>query len=114
MRAILLNEEALEEEILEGLIRSLKIVPPNAHEPPSYKEVVFPAHIIGLSLTQMWRYGYLPESEHLIFTAMDTIQKYCLVTKMVMVGWRARGSDSKAFYYRVSRMKRALCHAHFG
>ncbi|KAI7877860.1 hypothetical protein K492DRAFT_231486 [Lichtheimia hyalospora FSU 10163] len=78
MRAILLNEEALEDEILEGLIRSLKIVPPNAHEPPSYKEVVFPAHIIGLSLTQMWRYGYLPESEHLVFTAMDTIQKHCL------------------------------------
>lgn len=113
MRAILLNEEALEEEILEGLIRSLKIVPPNAHEPPSYKEVVFPAHIIGLSLTQMWRYGYLPESEHLIFTAMDTIQKYCLVKKMV-VGWHTRGSDSKADYHRVSRMKTALCHAHSG
>ena len=64
---------------MEGLIRSLKIIPPNAQNPPSRKEVVFPAHIIGLGVTQMWRFGYLAESERLIFTVMDTIQKHCLV-----------------------------------
>ncbi|KAI8390959.1 P-loop containing nucleoside triphosphate hydrolase protein [Radiomyces spectabilis] len=76
----LLNEDEgfLEEEILEGLIRSLKIIPPNPQNPPLKPEVMFPAHIIGLSVTQMWRYGYLAESERLIFTVMDTIQKYCL------------------------------------
>ncbi|KAI9257981.1 P-loop containing nucleoside triphosphate hydrolase protein [Phascolomyces articulosus] len=78
IHAILHDEQILEDEILEGLIRSLKIIPPNAQNPPSHKEVVFPAHIIGLGVTQMWRFGYLAESERLIFTVMDTIQKHCL------------------------------------
>ncbi|KAI9488412.1 P-loop containing nucleoside triphosphate hydrolase protein [Zychaea mexicana] len=54
------------------------IIPPNTQNPPSHKEVVFPAHIIGLGVTQMWRFGYLAESERLIFTVMDTVQKHCL------------------------------------
>ncbi|KAG0188065.1 Myosin type-2 heavy chain 1, partial [Apophysomyces sp. BC1034] len=39
---------------------------------------VFPAHVIGLCATQMWRFGYLPESEKLMNTVMDAVQKYCL------------------------------------
>ncbi|KAI8137073.1 P-loop containing nucleoside triphosphate hydrolase protein [Fennellomyces sp. T-0311] len=78
IHAILHDEQVLEDEILEGLIRQLKIIPPNAQNPPSHKEVVFPAHIIGQGVTQMWRFGYLAESERLIFTVMDTIQKHCL------------------------------------
>lgn len=79
MHTILRDEQVLENEILDGLIRSLKIIPPNPQNPPSHKEVVFPAHIIGLGLTQMWRLGYLAESERLIFTVMDTIQNFCMV-----------------------------------
>ncbi|KAG0166747.1 Myosin type-2 heavy chain 1 [Apophysomyces sp. BC1015] len=78
IHAILHDEELLEEEILEGLIRSLKMVLPNVQDPPLQKEVVFPAHIIGLCATQMWRFGYLPESEKLMITVMDAVQKYCL------------------------------------
>ncbi|RCH78389.1 Myosin type-2 heavy chain 1, partial [Rhizopus azygosporus] len=34
-------------------------------------------HIIGKCVTQMWRLGYLAESEQLLFRVMDTIQKDC-------------------------------------
>ncbi|KAI8330711.1 P-loop containing nucleoside triphosphate hydrolase protein [Chlamydoabsidia padenii] len=78
LRAILQDEGLLEQEILNGLIVNLKILPPNSQQLPAHQEVVFPAHNIGMCVTQMWRYGYLAESERLVFTAMDTIQKYCL------------------------------------
>ncbi|KAI9315178.1 P-loop containing nucleoside triphosphate hydrolase protein [Dichotomocladium elegans] len=78
MHAILQDEQVLEDEVLEGLIRSLKIPLPSAQDMLSRKHIVFPAHMIGIGLTQMWRFGYLPESERLVFTVMDTIQKHCL------------------------------------
>lgn len=79
VRAILLDEALLEQEILKGLIVDLKILPPNTQQLPAHQEVVFPAHNIGLCVTQMWRFGYLAESERLLFTVMDTVQKHCLV-----------------------------------
>ncbi|KAI7867641.1 P-loop containing nucleoside triphosphate hydrolase protein [Spinellus fusiger] len=77
IHAILHDIEALEKEIQEGLILSLKIVPLNAQNPPSQKEVLFPAHIIATCATQMWRLGYLAESNAMLFSVMYTIQKYC-------------------------------------
>ncbi|KAI9303935.1 P-loop containing nucleoside triphosphate hydrolase protein [Cunninghamella echinulata] len=74
----ILQEPQLEQEILDGLIVHLKIVAPNSHQLPEPQEVLFPAHNIGMCITQMWRYGFLAESERLVFTAMDTIQKHCL------------------------------------
>jgi myosin-5 len=79
--ALLQDSELLEEEIIEGLIHTLKIVPPEMQKLPAREEVVFPVHIIGKCVTQMWRLGYLVESERLLFRAMDTIQKDCLVSK---------------------------------
>ncbi|CAO0801374.1 unnamed protein product [Mucor circinelloides] len=78
INALLQDSELLEEEIIEGLIQTLKIVPPELQKLPAREEVVFPVHIIGKVVTQMWRLGYLVESERLLFRAMDTIQKDCL------------------------------------
>ncbi|KAI9335806.1 P-loop containing nucleoside triphosphate hydrolase protein [Pilaira anomala] len=75
---LLQDSELLEEEIIEGLIHTLKIVPPEMQKLPAREEVLFPVHIIGKCVTQMWRLGYLVESERLLFRAMDTIQKDCL------------------------------------
>ncbi|RCI05232.1 Myosin type-2 heavy chain 1 [Rhizopus stolonifer] len=75
---LLQDSETLEEEIIEGLIHALKIVPPEMQKLPAREEVLFPVHIIGKCVTQMWRLGYLVESERLLFRAMDTIQKDCL------------------------------------
>ncbi|KAL1924506.1 uncharacterized protein VTP21DRAFT_4160 [Calcarisporiella thermophila] len=75
---LLEEEEPLRGEILEGLIRTLKIPMPSVQSPASIKEVLFPAHVIGLAVTQMWRLGFLQESEKLLFNVMDTIQMQCL------------------------------------
>ncbi|EIE80995.1 hypothetical protein G6F46_000788 [Rhizopus delemar] len=78
IESILRQEETVQEEILGGLVRSLKIPLPSTQNPPSNKEIMFPAHIIGLCVTNMWKIGYHRESENLLFAVMDAIQKQCL------------------------------------
>ncbi|KAG0164781.1 Myosin type-2 heavy chain 1 [Apophysomyces sp. BC1034] len=75
---LLREEETLQEEVLEGMIKGLKMPLPSEHNPPSRKEILFPAHIISLCVKGMWQLGYIQESERLLFTVMDTIQKQCL------------------------------------
>ncbi|CAO3658920.1 unnamed protein product [Rhizopus stolonifer] len=72
------NGDELEDELIEGLIQSLKIVPPGNQNLPSREEVFFPVHIIGRCVTQMWRLGYLAESERLLLRVMGTLQKDCV------------------------------------
>lgn len=52
---------------------------PSMQNPPSEKEIFFPVNMISLCLTQMWGHGLVQESERLLFTVMDVIQKQCLV-----------------------------------
>ncbi|KAF9405854.1 Myosin type-2 heavy chain 1 [Podila epigama] len=72
---ILEDEEGLQEEILSGLIKNMKIPSPNLSNLPQVKEVMFPAHLIGLLTTQMWKYGYIKESERLMINVMQAIQQ---------------------------------------
>lgn len=58
---------------------------PSLQNPPSQKEVLFPAHMIGLCVTQMWKLGYSQASERLLLTVMDTIQKQCLVSLLSLM-----------------------------
>ncbi|CAO3694231.1 unnamed protein product [Umbelopsis ramanniana] len=76
--SILHDEDGLQDEILEGLIRHLKIPQASTQTPLSRKEVLFPAHAISITAAQMWKLGYMQESERLLYTVMDTIQKQCL------------------------------------
>ncbi|RCH99215.1 Myosin type-2 heavy chain 1, partial [Rhizopus stolonifer] len=78
INAILRQADPLQEEVFEGLIKSLKLPLPSEKNPPSQKEVVFPAHIINMCINDMWRIGYNRESESMLFGVMDTIQKQCL------------------------------------
>ncbi|KAI8068662.1 P-loop containing nucleoside triphosphate hydrolase protein [Gongronella butleri] len=78
MHAILRDEENLHDEILEGLIKSAKMPLPSSKTQSSPKEVFFPAHVLGSIVNQMWLSGYMDESERLLFSVMDTIQKQCL------------------------------------
>lgn len=77
------DEEGLHEEILEGLIKAVRMPLPAVQNPPARKEVFFPAHIMALCVREMWAVGYVQESERLLFAIMDTIQKQCLVTMMI-------------------------------
>ncbi|KAG0346043.1 Myosin type-2 heavy chain 1 [Podila humilis] len=72
---ILEDEEGLQEEILSGLIKNMKIPSPSLSNLPLIKEIMFPAHLIGLLTTQMWKYGYIKESERLMINVMQAIQQ---------------------------------------
>ncbi|KAI8877643.1 hypothetical protein K501DRAFT_337295 [Backusella circina FSU 941] len=78
INSILRQEESLQEEVLEGLIKSLKAPLPNNTNPLSEKEVFFPSHLINMCVSDMWRIGYNRESENMLFSVMDTTQKLCL------------------------------------
>lgn len=78
IHALLRNEDALQEEILQGLIKSVKMPLPTLQNPPSQKEILFPAHTISVCVNEMWALGYIQESERLLFNVMDTIQKQFL------------------------------------
>lgn len=78
IHALIRNEDALQEEILQGLIKSVKMPLPTLQNPPSQKEILFPAHTISICVNAMWELGYIQESERLLFNVMDTIQKQFL------------------------------------
>ncbi|KAF7722644.1 Myosin type-2 heavy chain 1 [Apophysomyces ossiformis] len=78
VRTLLRDEEALHEEISEGLIKAAKVPFPSVQNPPSHKEIFYPANVITMCVEELWHFGCMQESERLLFTVMDTIQKQCL------------------------------------
>jgi myosin-5 len=76
---MLLDAERLDEDVLGGLIRTLKIPVPSLQALPTHKEVVFPAHLIALVSNEMWKYGLIPEAERFLANVMQEIQKHLLV-----------------------------------
>lgn len=80
LRSLFENEDALQEEILLGLIRSVKMPLPTLQNPPSKREILFPAHTIAVCVREMWRLGYMQQFERLLFNVMDSIQKQFLVS----------------------------------
>ncbi|KAM0754413.1 myosin V [Meredithblackwellia eburnea MCA 4105] len=75
---LLEDEEPLDEDVLSGIIRHLKVPAPNLQNPPSPKEVLFPAHLISLVTNEMWKYGMMRESERFLANVMQTIQQHVM------------------------------------
>ncbi|RIB05831.1 DIL domain-containing protein [Gigaspora rosea] len=69
------ENEALDDEIINRLIKSLKIPLLSLQNPLSQKEIFFPSRIISLLAKQMWKYGFIKESERLFAIVMETIQE---------------------------------------
>ncbi|CED82498.1 myosin 5 [Phaffia rhodozyma] len=72
------DAEHLDEDVLTGLIKALKIPVPTLQSIPTHKEVVFPAHLIGLVTNEMWKFGLIPESERFLANVMQTIQQHVM------------------------------------
>jgi myosin V len=68
----------LDEDVLEGLIKGLKIPLPSLTNPSDIKEIMFPAKIISLVTDEMWKYGLIPESERFLANVMQTIQAHVM------------------------------------
>ena len=78
---LLEDGEALDEEILQVLIKGLRTPPPNLTNQPSMKEVLFPANLISLVTNEMWKYGLIAESERFLANVMQTIQSHVMVSR---------------------------------
>ena len=69
----------LDEDVLEGLVKGLKIPAPSLTNPSAVKEILFPANLISLITNEMWKYGLIPESERFLANVMQTIQGHVMV-----------------------------------
>lgn len=74
----------LDEDVLDGLIRGLKIPAPSLTNPSAVKEILFPANLISLVTNEMWKYGLIPESERFLANVMQTIQAHVMVCDIYM------------------------------
>jgi myosin-5 len=70
----------LDEDVLDGLIRGLKIPAPSLTNPSAVKEILFPANLISLVTNEMWKYGLIQESERFLANVMQTIQAHVMVS----------------------------------
>ncbi|GLB35273.1 putative TRAFAC class myosin-kinesin ATPase superfamily, myosin family protein [Lyophyllum shimeji] len=68
----------LDEDVLDGLIRGLKIPAPSLTNPSAVKEILFPANLISLATNEMWKYGLIQESERFLANVMQTIQGHVM------------------------------------
>lgn len=75
---LMLDIKRLEEDVLDGLIRSLKIPAPSLTNPAAAKEILFPANLISLVTNEMWKYGLITESERFLANVMQTIQAHVM------------------------------------
>lgn len=82
---LLEDPDGLDEEMLQILIKGLKIPPPNLTNQPSMKEVLFPANLISLVTNEMWKYGLIAESERFLANVMQTIQSHVMVCFFFLV-----------------------------
>lgn len=75
LERLLSQEDKLNDEVANGLIRNLKIPAPGTTPPPSDKEVLFPAYLINLVTSEMWNNGFVKESERFLANVMQSIQQ---------------------------------------
>jgi myosin-5 len=73
----------LDEDVLEGLVRGLKIPVPSLTNPSAVKEILFPANLISLVTNEMWKYGLIPESERFLANVMQTVQAHVMVSYLL-------------------------------
>ncbi|KAK9367129.1 P-loop containing nucleoside triphosphate hydrolase protein [Lipomyces kononenkoae] len=75
IEGILDKLEDIQLEVVRGLVQTLIIPQPSGQNPMTANELLFPAHIINLVASEMWRLGFVKESELLLALAMQTIQE---------------------------------------
>ena len=87
----------LDEDVLEGLIKGLKIPLPSLTNPSAVKEILFPANLISLVTNEMWKYGLIPESERFLANVMQTIQAHVMVSVSLLVILSSRLTSLQTF-----------------
>lgn len=75
LEKLLDNYKVLCDEVVKGVISNLKIPVPSPSDDVPPKEIFFPAHIISTVTSEMWRMGYVKESEDFLGQVMHAIQE---------------------------------------
>ncbi|KAF9792463.1 P-loop containing nucleoside triphosphate hydrolase protein [Thelephora terrestris] len=75
---LMMDAKRLDEDVLEGLIRGLKIPSSNITNPAAVKEILFPSNLISLTTNEMWRYGLIQESERFLASVLQAIQSHVM------------------------------------
>ena len=78
---LLRDSRQLHREIVEGLLKGLKIPQAGVAADLTRKEVLFPSRIIIIILSDMWRLGLTKESEDFLGEVLSTIQSLVTVLK---------------------------------
>lgn len=78
---LMVDAKKLDEDVLDGLIRGLKIPVPSLTNPSAVKEILFPANLISLVTNEMWKYGLIAESERFLANVMQSIQAHVMVRR---------------------------------
>ncbi|RCK63086.1 Myosin-2 [Candida viswanathii] len=71
---LLRDSRQLHREIVDGLLKGLKIPPSGVAADLTRKEVLFPSRIIIIILSDMWRLGLTKESEDFLGEVLSSIQ----------------------------------------
>ncbi|KAL6450902.1 MYO2 Myosin-2 [Candida maltosa Xu316] len=71
---LLRDSRQLHREIVDGLLKGLKIPPAGVAADLTRKEVLFPSRIIIIILSDMWRLGLTKESEDFLGEVLSSIQ----------------------------------------
>ncbi|CCF57760.1 hypothetical protein KAFR_0D01140 [Kazachstania africana CBS 2517] len=78
---LLENIESLNSEITEGLLRGFKVPDAGVATKLSKRDVVYPARILIIVLSEMWRFGLTKQSESFLAQVLTTIQKVVTTLK---------------------------------
>ncbi|KAI8609855.1 P-loop containing nucleoside triphosphate hydrolase protein [Chytriomyces sp. MP71] len=70
----ILEDKALEDEIIDSLVTNLRIPLPSTQSVASRKEIFFPAHLIGICMTQLLRNNLGVRMQLLLPNAMNAVQ----------------------------------------
>ncbi|KAJ3135563.1 Myosin type-2 heavy chain 1 [Physocladia obscura] len=69
-----LQDKALEDEIIDSLVTNLRIPLPSTQTVATRKEIFFPAHLVGICMTQLLRNNLGVRMQLLLPNAMNAIQ----------------------------------------
>ena len=78
---LLRDHEALGKEVATCLIRNLEIPPLSSQTPLVKKEILFPAHLINAVTQEMWKNGFVTESERFLVNSMHSIKDEAVVSE---------------------------------
>lgn len=72
---ILVEPNGASDELLSKLIRQLNVPMPKSNDVFRPRDVLYPSNMINLLLSEMWRLGYVNESEKFMGLVLKTIQE---------------------------------------